>query len=884
MMLCSLLVFAIAINEAAAESFSTVAEARTNATTTYLLLRRTYGQWAMSDTTFISPDDRALGRQCQALCAEHASCWCAGWDSSAARCWVREDCDLSKVGAGDAAVYMKVATPWRLVGADFAGNVLSAAGDAEAGGIYAMSRSPLTGISVQTDSPMKLSLTASPAHHANLTDGFSLEHLGSGSWMIHGESPSVHRQARNVSLHIRWPTEASQTTCLEEAWHDAKLQCGDCKVLVDNSIQSSYKTCGGYCASVGRTCAAARKGKSEVCEEEHTLDCDVFIPYDMICQCGAALPHVMAVFDGQQVLLGKANEEAMHVQIALTGPNSSVAVQEVMPQPFFGRVTSTTYRALVGKNAHDPNAKELAKHSRSNVTAQQCQEMCTQDPECDCVTWGSGGELLEAQAPENVHRCWMRAECYPHGVVNSSIDEGYNVYMKDRVQWRRMGTAFSDNVFSKSSAYVGGAYAISADSVTSITVRLTSLSMVGLTSSADPGTGLDSAFCISSSEPQTEHSQVPCRYSSNGTVTLGIRDRKVFAWLEGQELSLGAASRDALHAKLVLLGSGSSAEVLEAISSPGPAEEKPEAQSRRTSWFNYGLPLVGVGLVCCMIALGVYCGPRRRTKDSGECTGHQCEEDLESCQGSPPQGRSVDMPSLSNEEKAKDPAWAAISLEQLNDLRETAKEALGSSYRTATMYDVNRAVLQPLCEAHGKSYSHIVNSSRDGSGFLRLTVFISHAWAENFDMFVCSINDAFRTWAIKPNLWICATALVQTTDPNIISMQVGTGADPSNAPFTRALAQAEKLLIVRNDAVDLYDRIWCCWELFVAYEQGLVHRPGCLMVAGPAAAPGKPVDIAGAKASNHEDKRKILVHVLSGHLYQVINERLTEIKYYGGSA
>jgi len=244
---------------------------------------------------------------------------------------------------------------------------------------------------------------------------------------------------------------------------------------------------------------------------------------------------------------------------------------------------------------------------------------------------------------------------------------------------------------------------------------------------------------------------------------------------------------------------------------------------------------------------------------------------------------SAQMCSLSDEEKAKDPAWAAISLEQLNDLRELARASLGSGYSNATMYDVNRAVLQPLCQEHVKSYAHIVNGSA-GSGLLHLTVFVSHAWAENFDLFVNSINDEFRSWAVKPNLWICATALLQTTDPNIISMQVGTGADPSSAPFTKALAQAEKLLIVRNDAVDLYDRIWCCWELFVAYEQGLVKRPGCLMVVGPPAAEGLPVDITMAKASNEEDKCKILLHVLSGRRYQAINDILTEIKYYGGTA
>ncbi|CAE8621160.1 unnamed protein product [Polarella glacialis] len=227
-----------------------------------------------------------------------------------------------------------------------------------------------------------------------------------------------------------------------------------------------------------------------------------------------------------------------------------------------------------------------------------------------------------------------------------------------------------------------------------------------------------------------------------------------------------------------------------------------------------------------------------------------------------------------------DPCWAATSVAQLGELRQLAMAALGTEYWTATMHDINRVVLQPLCQRTGKCYAHVVNFEE----LLYITVFVSHAWLENFEQFFQSINSAFQDWTVKPNLWICATALLQSTDPTSVSLQVGAGVSPNEAPFTKALAKAEKLLIVRNATVDLYERIWCCWEFFLAYQQGMIHRPGAVMVVGPSmfGTGTKEVDITSARSSNIGDKRKILEHISKTASYQVINEKLTEIKYFNG--
>jgi len=200
---------------------------------------------------------------------------------------------------------------------------------------------------------------------------------------------------------------------------------------------------------------------------------------------------------------------------------------------------------------------------------------------------------------------------------------------------------------------------------------------------------------------------------------------------------------------------------------------------------------------------------------------------------------------------------------------------LGARYAEATMYDIIQFVVRPACEVEQKAYAHIVNPG----AFLHVEVFVSHAWGENFDEFVSSVNRAFHLCPVKPTLWICAFALVQSSNPTVVQQQVGLSEDPSKAPFSRALRKAEKVLIVRNRTVDLYSRIWCCWELAAASEYGFLKRSGALMVAGPAAfSQDKAVDVTHANASNSNDKVRILLHILKNGSYDAVNETLTRVQ------
>ena len=46
------------------------------------------------------------------------------------------------------------------------------------------------------------------------------------------------------------------------------------------------------------------------------------------------------------------------------------------------------------------------------------------------------------------------------------------------------------------------------------------------------------------------------------------------------------------------------------------------------------------------------------------------------------------------------------------------------------------------------------------------------------------------------------------------------GEHPDEAPFTKALLRASRLLVVRNQAVNLFERIWCDGSDFEAFLFG----------------------------------------------------------------
>jgi len=204
------------------------------------------------------------------------------------------------------------------------------------------------------------------------------------------------------------------------------------------------------------------------------------------------------------------------------------------------------------------------------------------------------------------------------------------------------------------------------------------------------------------------------------------------------------------------------------------------------------------------------------------------------------------------------PSRWAISFQQLLDLDHIVRTRFGERYSEKTMRDVNDAIIKPACAHTGTSWA-----LQENPHGLELDVFVTHAWDEQFADFLLSIQSVFHHTLRKPNLWICALALVQSDDSAIIARQVGdVNAPLERSPFVRALRAAKQFLVVRNNVTDLYMRLWCVFELHYAIQFQLV--PDSVMIAGPDAFREANTGCLDAKCYSNTDRAKILSALLEG--------------------
>ena len=214
---------------------------------------------------------------------------------------------------------------------------------------------------------------------------------------------------------------------------------------------------------------------------------------------------------------------------------------------------------------------------------------------------------------------------------------------------------------------------------------------------------------------------------------------------------------------------------------------------------------------------------------------------------------------------SEDPSLWGISYSQLMSVYYEAKDYYGTRFPNITMRDITQDFIVPLCNDTGTSYALHQNPAG-----LRADAFVSHSWDGPFSDFVDSIRKVFQCFASKPTLWICAFALVQGTDADCMKAQIGT-EDPclENSPFVAALKAAKKFVVVRNRKSDLYSRIWCVCELIFANKLGFV--PDSTFVTGPDCFSSLHTSCMDARATNIEDKAKILRMLLEEHEYKEID-------------
>ena len=126
------------------------------------------------------------------------------------------------------------------------------------------------------------------------------------------------------------------------------------------------------------------------------------------------------------------------------------------------------------------------------------------------------------------------------------------------------------------------------------------------------------------------------------------------------------------------------------------------------------------------------------------------------------------------------------------------------------MYEVVEKLIKPQTKGKGIGYALLLNSDKP----LRAKIMVSHAWGEQYDHFVRAIKDSHS----KGPFWVCATAIYQNEDKPSLTISKQLGPSIEYGPFATVLKQANSMIAVFTPSVDIYLRMWCVFEIFIAVK------------------------------------------------------------------
>lgn len=154
------------------------------------------------------------------------------------------------------------------------------------------------------------------------------------------------------------------------------------------------------------------------------------------------------------------------------------------------------------------------------------------------------------------------------------------------------------------------------------------------------------------------------------------------------------------------------------------------------------------------------------------------------------------------------PECWGITLEQLLEIKE-----LQGYNEKMKMYDVVNNLIKPITKGMGMGYALLLNKEKP----LRAKQMTSHAWGEQYSHFVKALQDS----NCEGPFWVCAMAMYQE-DEETIANQLGSSLE--HGPFATVLKQATDMIAVFTPAADIYLRMWCVFEIFIAVKYGVEIR------------------------------------------------------------
>ena len=125
------------------------------------------------------------------------------------------------------------------------------------------------------------------------------------------------------------------------------------------------------------------------------------------------------------------------------------------------------------------------------------------------------------------------------------------------------------------------------------------------------------------------------------------------------------------------------------------------------------------------------------------------------------------------------------------------------------LYQVNLHYVKPLTfKAGGMSYALMKHPNG-----LACEVFVSHAWAEGVFELASHVKRAWPKGLGLMNMYCCLLA-----NPQNLDIQALLNKPPGESPFALAMRHASHVLVIPNDTVSIYTRLWCVYEIYLATE------------------------------------------------------------------
>lgn len=154
------------------------------------------------------------------------------------------------------------------------------------------------------------------------------------------------------------------------------------------------------------------------------------------------------------------------------------------------------------------------------------------------------------------------------------------------------------------------------------------------------------------------------------------------------------------------------------------------------------------------------------------------------------------------------PEFWGITLEQIQGVKD-----LPGYNEEMKMYDVVNTLIKPITKGKGMGYSLLLNTEKP----LRAKQMVSHAWGEQYSHFVKTLQYS----GYEGPFWVCALAIYQE-DEEAVAKQLGPSIE--HGPFATVLKQATDMIAVFTPAADIYLRMWCVFEIFIAVKLGVDIR------------------------------------------------------------